>query len=520
MDRIIKIFDTTLRDGEQAPGYSMNIAEKLEFAKQLEILGVDMIEAGFAISSNEDFESLKAVSETLKKAGVCSLSRLVKKDIDRSWEAVKNAAHGRIHTFIATSDVHMKYKLKMSKDEVLRSVGEVIRYASGLCDDVQFSAEDALRSDPAFLAEVFTIAIANGAKVVNMPDTVGYTTPSEIANLVAYLKSHVRGIEKAELAVHCHNDLGLAVSNTVAGVLAGASQVECTVSGIGERAGNAALEEIVMTLNTRRDFFKIQTNINTRQLYRTCKLLSTITGIPINPNKPIVGANAFAHESGIHQHGVMSEKSTYEIMSPESVGIYRSKMVLGKHSGKHAFEERLQELGYSLSASELNKLFVDFKNLTDKKRNISDRDLEALVGFEQIRDTETFKLESFSVQSGTGFSATSAVRLSKNGETFEDASPGDGPIDAAFKAVDRITSAGARLVNYTIQSVTEGEDALGEVVAKLEDANGVSVTGRGLSTDIIEASIKAYLNGVNKLLAKNGPAKNNSPSPQTPGASL
>ena len=519
MNRVIQIFDTTLRDGEQAPGFSMNIAEKLEMAKQLEILGVDIIEAGFAISSNEDFEAVKVIAETLKKASVCSLSRLVKKDIESSFEAVKDAARGRIHAFIATSDIHMKYKLKMTKDEVLAAVKENIRYAANLCQDIQFSAEDAIRSDPAFLAEVFSVAIESGASVINMPDTVGYTTPSEISQLVTYLKNHVRGIENAVLAVHCHNDLGMAVSNTLAGVAAGATQVECTVSGIGERAGNAALEEIVMALHTRKDYFGIDTKINTRQIYRACKLLSTITGVPIHPNKPIVGANAFAHESGIHQHGVMSEQTTYEIMTPESVGVYRSNMVLGKHSGKHAFAERLKELGYHLSPEEISKLFVDFKELTNKKRTISDQDLEALVGFEQIREYEIFSLESYSVQTGTNFSATSAVKLSQNGEIFEDASLGDGPIDAAFQAINRITQAGATLINYAIQSVSEGEDALGEVVVKLEDANGVSVTGRGLSTDIIEASIKAYLNGVNKLLAKDSPQRAVSPAAAAAGAS-
>ncbi len=504
MSRIIKIFDTTLRDGEQAPGYSMNSAEKLELAKQLEILGVDIIEAGFAISSNEDFESIRAIAESLKKTTVCSLARLAKGDIDRAYEAIRPAAHGRIHTFIATSDIHMKHKLKMTKDEVLRRVNEMVRYAASLCEDIEFSAEDALRSDWDFLAAVYSAAIANGAKTINVPDTVGYTTPNEMFDLITYLKNHIPNIDKADISVHCHNDLGMAVSNTLAAVKAGASQVECTVNGIGERSGNAALEEVVMALNTRKDYYDAHTNINTTQIYRTSKMLSTITGIPVSPNKPIVGANAFAHESGIHQHGVMNARTTYEILSPESVGIYQNRMVLGKHSGKHAFQERLEELGYNLSPEELEKSFVSFKSLAEKKREISDRDIEALIGIEQIKDSELFTLERFSVSSGTSVPATSAVTLRKNDEIVEDAALGDGPIDAAFKAIDRLTSSGAKLINYTIQSVTEGQDALGEVVAKLSGPNGITVTGRGLSTDIIEASIKAYLNGVNKILKASG----------------
>ena len=496
----IKIFDTTLRDGEQAPGYSMNIAEKLEMARQLERLGVDMLEAGFAISSDEDFESIRTIAETMKTTGVCSLSRLVKADIDRSAQAIRGAVHPRIHTFIATSDIHMKHKLKMTPNQVLARVQELVRYAKNLCDDIEFSAEDASRSDWDFLAEVYSTAIASGANVINVPDTVGYTTPSEMYDLIAYLKSKVRGIDKVDISVHCHNDLGMAVANTMAAVRAGATQIECTVNGIGERAGNASLEEVAMALNTRKSFFNAETGINTRQIYRTSKLLSTITGVPINPSKPIVGANAFAHESGIHQHGVLNERLTYEIISPESVGIYQNKMVLGKHSGKHALEDRLNELGFNLTPEHLERVFVDFKKLTDKKRVISDRDIEALVGSEKIEVAETFVLESFTVASGTQTTSTSSVRLSKGDAICEDAALGTGPIDAAFKAVDRITGAQSELVNYTIQSVTEGEDALGEVVVKLKAPSGEIVTGRGLSTDIIEASIKAYVNGINKVL--------------------
>lgn len=500
MNSVIHIFDTTLRDGEQAPGYSMNAAEKMEMAKQLDLLGVDVIEAGFAVSSNEDFESIRSIARTVKNATICSLARLVKGDIDRAYEAVRKAPKHRIHTFIATSDIHLKHKLNMTKEEVLKRVKETVAYAAGLCPDIEFSAEDALRSDRDFLVQVFQTAIEQGATVINVPDTVGYTTPEEMFSLIQYLKQQVPGINNVTLSVHCHNDLGLAVSNTMAAILAGATQVECTINGIGERSGNAALEEIVMALNTRKDFFNHSTRINTKQIYRTCKLLSTITGIPISPNKPIVGANAFAHESGIHQHGVMNERSTYEIISPESVGIYQNKMVLGKHSGKHAFEERLIELGYNFTPEDLEKHFQNFKKMTERKTTISDRDLEALVGLAQIQNGSTYNLERFSVQSGTGFSATSAVALSRDGQIYEDAALGEGPIDAAFKAIDRITQAGVKLINYTIQSVTEGEDALGEVVAKLAGPNGQTVTGRGLSTDIIEASLKAYLNGINKIV--------------------
>lgn len=497
----IKILDTTLRDGEQAPGYSMNQAEKVELARQLETLGVDVIEAGFAISSVEDFESVRAVAKIIKNATVCSLSRLVRGDIDRSYEALKDAAHPRIHVFIATSDIHLEHKLKMSKTEVLEKVRELVRYTKTLCDDVEFSAEDASRSDWAFLTEVLTIAIENGANVINVPDTVGYSTPEEMYNLISYLKKNVKGIDQVDLAVHCHNDLGLGVANTLAALKAGVTQIECTINGIGERAGNAALEEIIMAINTRKDCYEYETGINTRQLYRSSRMLSTITGVAINPSKPIVGANAFAHEAGIHQHGIMNNPMTYEIMSPESIGIYQSKMVLGKHSGKHAFESRLNELGYSLSPEDLERVFVDFKKLTDRKKSINDKDIEALVGFEKLRDVEIYTLESFSVQSGSAILATSAVKLSKSGEIFMDAALGSGPIDAAFKAIERITQSHSELINYTIQSVTEGEDALGEVVVKLKADNHDVVTGRGLSTDIIEASIKAYLNGVNKILA-------------------
>ena len=501
MSRRIQIFDTTLRDGEQAPGYSMNLTEKLELARQLELLGVDVIEAGFAASSEEDFKSIQAIAKVMKKTVVCSLSRLIKADIDRSYEAIRDAVNPRIHVFIATSDIHLEYKLKMTRETVLERVGELVAYAKSLCDDVEFSAEDASRSDRAYLAEVLRTAIESGANVINVPDTVGFSTPDEMEDLIRYLTGHVKGVENVELSVHCHNDLGMGVANTLAAIKAGVTQVECTINGIGERAGNTALEELVMALHTRKEYYDVETKINTRQLYRSSKLLSTITGVAINPSKPIVGANAFAHEAGIHQHGIISNPMTYEIMSPESIGIYHNKMILGKHSGKHAFETRLQEMGYALSQKDLERVFENFKKLMEKKKHITEKDIEALVGYEQVRDSEVFTLESFSVQSGSALTATSAVKLSKNGETFMDAAVGDGPIEAAFKAIDRITGINITLINYSIQSVTEGGDALGESVVKLKSQEGEIVTGRGLSTDILEASVKAYLNGVNKLLA-------------------
>lgn len=500
--RMIRIFDTTLRDGEQAPGYSMNISEKIEMARQLETLGVDIIEAGFAASSNEDFESIRAISESIKKATVCSLSRLVREDIDRAYEAVRNAAHPRIHVFIATSDIHLKHKLKTTRQEVLERVKELVAYSRSLCPDIEFSAEDASRSDYQYLAEVFEAAIAAGANVINVPDTVGYATPDEMYSLISYLKQNVKGIEGTEISVHCHNDLGLGVANTLAAVRAGASQIECTINGIGERAGNAALEELVMAINTKKDYYGCETGIKTKQIYKTSRLLSTITGVGINPSKPIVGANAFAHEAGIHQHGVLNNPITYEIMSPESIGILKNTMVLGKHSGKHAIEARLTELGYELSPEDMEKIFVHFKKLTDKKKSITDMDLIALVGAQTLSDTEIYTLESFSVQSGSDMSSTSSIKLSNKDGILMDAAIGSGPIDAAFKAIERITDTGSELVNYTIQSVTEGEDALGEAMVKLKDPVSSEIyTGHGLSTDIIEASIKAYLNGVNKLLA-------------------
>ncbi len=499
MAKTIKIFDTTLRDGEQSPGCSMNLTEKIEVAKQLELLNVDIIEAGFAIASPMDFESVKAISEAVKTATVASLARATYKDIDAAYEAVKGAVNPRIHTFLATSPIHMQYKLKMSEEEVIARVKEMVSYAKKYCSDVEFSAEDASRSDKEFLARVMETAINAGATTVNIPDTVGYSTPEEFASYITYLKEHVPNIDKADISVHCHNDLGMAVANSLAAVKAGATQVECTINGIGERAGNTSLEEVAMAIKTRQDYYDATTNINTRQIYRSSKLISTITGVSIPPNKAIIGANAFAHESGIHQHGMLQNRATYEIMTPESIGKPSEQMVLGKHSGRHAFEERLKILGYQLTKEELDRTFEHFKVLADKKKSITDRDIEALLANKKVQTNETYSLERFVINSGNTITSTAMIKVKCGDEFIEKVATGDGPIDAAFKTVNMITEQNFILDDYVIHAVTEGEDALGEAVVKL-NLDGKKATGRAISTDIVEASIKAYLNGVNKLM--------------------
>lgn len=499
--RKIKIFDTTLRDGEQSPGCSMNLTEKLEMAHQLDKLGVDVIEAGFAISSPDDFAAIQAISRMVEYSAVASLSRAVKADIDRAWEAVKEAKRPVIHTFLATSDIHMEYKLKMTREQVLQKVQDMVGYARSLCPTVEFSAEDASRSDRQFLASVLTTAIEAGATTLNVPDTVGYATPSEMFDLITYLRKNVKGIDQVDVSVHCHNDLGLAVANTLASVEAGATQVECTINGIGERAGNASLEEVVMVLMTRKQYFDAECGVDTRRIYRSSRMLSTITGVPVPPNKAIVGKNAFAHEAGIHQHGVMANAATYEIMSPESIGVPQNKMVLGKHSGRHAFSDHLKSLGYDLTDDAVNQAFTRFKEVADKKKEVTDQDIEALISVQKTATIDVYTLEGFVVNSGNTISAMATVSLKKDDEVLESVASGAGPIDAAFAAIDKITKTGAELKNYSIQSVTEGEDALGEVIAKLT-YNGHDFTGRGLSTDIIEASLKAYINGVNKICAE------------------
>jgi 2-isopropylmalate synthase len=500
MSRQIIVFDTTLRDGEQSPGCSMNIREKIQIARQLELLRVDVIEAGFAIVSPGDFESVKQVAAAVTEPIVASLARALEKDIDCAFEALKDAKRPRIHTFLATSDVHMEYKLKMTREQVLAQTAAMVARARNLCGDVEFSAEDATRSDREFLCRVLEAAINAGAGVLNIPDTVGYAAPNEMAELITYLKNNVRGIEKVTLATHCHNDLGLAVANTLAAVQAGVSQVECTINGIGERAGNAALEEIVMALNTRKAMYDTVCNVDTTQLYPTSRLLSTIISQDVQANKAIVGANAFAHEAGIHQHGVMANRATYEIMSPESIGLPRNKMVLGKHSGRHALEDHIKEMGYSLSRETLDKVAAEFKKLADTKKTIDDRDIEALVEPHVSNGIhERYAYDRFVVNSGNSISATAIVRVLHNDEPVEEVSIGDGPIDAAFKAIDKIVGVSFTLESYRIHAATEGQDALGVADVRLS-SNGRQERGRGTSTDIIEASIKAYLNAVNRFM--------------------
>lgn len=495
----IKIFDTTLRDGEQSPGCSMNLAEKLQVASQLERLGVDIIEAGFAISSPGDFESVKSIAELVKNCSVASLSRALEKDIDCAWEAVKNAADPRIHTFIATSPVHMEYKLKMTPEQVIERTAAMVKYASKYTSNIEFSCEDAMRSDPDFLVRVCDAAIKNGAKVLNIPDTVGYTTPNEMRAMIEYLIKNVPDSDKVEFSVHCHNDLGMAVANALGGVLGGALQIECTVNGLGERAGNTSLEEVVMAMNTRPDLYGELPRIDTKQIYRTSKLVYNIIGQSAPNNKPIVGANAFAHESGIHQHGVLANKSTYEIMTPESVGIQKNQMVLGKHSGKHAFSERLKELGYELSDDQIVDAFTKFKELCDKKKTVTDGDIEALVTNTEIVDGK-YKLVSFNVKTMGKVGVCSSICLKHEDEFVEQNSLGDGAIDSLYAAIDKIVQPPEHVLDkFNISAVSEGQDTLGEVTLKLQ-SGGKTYSGRGLSTDIIEAGIMAYLNAINKLM--------------------
>ncbi|NLJ90735.1 MAG: 2-isopropylmalate synthase [Clostridiales bacterium] len=500
MARRIKIFDTTLRDGEQSPGCSMNLEEKIEIAKQLEKLNVDVIEAGFAISSKGDFESVMNIAKTLKNTTVTSLARALEKDIDVAYEAVKYAVSPRIHTFISTSPVHMQYKLRMSPEEVIEKTAAMVAYAKKYVSDIQFSAEDATRTEPEFLARVVQTAIKAGATVINIPDTVGFTTPNEMFDLIKYLKQNVSNIDKAELAVHCHNDLGMAVANSLAAVQAGASQIECTVNGLGERAGNAALEEIVMALNTRKPYFDIDCEVNTKQIYRTSRLVYNIIGMTPPINKAIVGTNAFAHESGIHQHGVLAEKSTYEIMTPESIGLKTNNMVLGKHSGRHAFEDKLIELGYDFTQEEINTYFEKFKELCDKKKQVNNNDIIAIVTNKMTYKPGTYELDRFDVHASNKNAATCVIVLKADNEFTEEVAIGDGPINAAYNAIDKIVSIkGHSLENYSINSVSDGTDALGEVVVKIR-YNDNTYIGRGLSTDIIESSILAYVNGINKII--------------------
>ncbi|HHY70316.1 MAG TPA: 2-isopropylmalate synthase [Thermoanaerobacterales bacterium] len=506
MPRKIEIFDTTLRDGEQTPGISLNVKEKLEIARQLEKLSVDVIEAGFPVASKGDFNAVKSIAENVKGPVIAGLARASLKDIDRAAEAVKDAARPRIHTFIASSPIHMKYKLKMTEQQVLEAAVAAVKRAKSYVEDVEFSAEDASRSDVEFLCRLYSAAIKAGATVINVPDTVGYTTPEEFGSLIKTLMERIPEIDKVKVSVHCHDDLGMAVANSLEAIACGATQIECAVNGLGERAGNAALEEVVMALDTRKDFYQVEHNINTKHIYRTSKLISTITGVFIQPNKAVVGANAFAHESGIHQHGVLAEKSTYEIMTPQSIGLSTNILILGKHSGRHAFVERLKEIGYELPQNELNKAFERFKDLADKKKEISDLDIEAIVEDQVMRLPQHIELECFQVSTGNKSIATATVRVKIKDEIIEEAATGDGPIDAAYKALERACNMNCKLVDYSIRSVSGGKDALGEVTVKVE-RDGRTFLGRGLSTDIIEASVMAYTNAMNKTLWNNGCSK-------------
>ncbi|ONI40466.1 2-isopropylmalate synthase [Candidatus Epulonipiscium fishelsonii] len=497
----IKIFDTTLRDGEQAPGFSMNLAEKLELALQLEQLGVDVIEAGFAIASIGDFRAVSEISKIIKNSTVASLARASKQDIDRAYEAVKIARYPRIHTFIATSDIHMKYKLKKNEEEVIKIAREMVKYAKKLCNDVEFSAEDASRTRPEFLYRVLEEVIKAGATVLNIPDTVGYTTPQEFSKLILGIKENVRGVQNVDISVHCHDDLGMAVANSLVALQAGATQIECTVNGVGERAGNAALEEIVMNIHTRKDIYPFTTNINTKEIYRTSKLLSTITGVRVQPNKAIVGENAFAHESGIHQHGVLENKQTYEIITPESIGLTENKLILGKHSGRHAFSERLKTLGFNLDNEKIEETFTAFKALADKKKVVSDRDIEALVMCQTVQVTQTYSLDRFTINSGNTITTTSSIRLKYNEEIIEQVEASyDGPIAASYKAIDVLVGKNFILEDFMINAVTGGIDAQGEVNVRIRNNKGKSYNGHGISLDIVEASILAYISAINTML--------------------
>ena len=534
----VKIFDTTLRDGEQSPGASLSSAEKLEIARQLARLGVDVIEAGFPAASPDDLAGVRTIAQEVGRPLVpgarvpiiAGLARANKADIDKCWEAVAPAEHPRIHTFLATSDIHLQHKLKMSRQQVVDRVREMVTYARSLCADVEFSPEDAGRSDPEFLCQVLDVAIQSGATTLNIPDTVGYTTPSEYGALIANLIASTPGAGNVTWSVHCHDDLGLATANSLAGVLAGARQVEVAVNGIGERAGNTSLEEVVMALHTREAVFGLVTGIDTTQIARTSRMVSNYTGIPVQPNKAIVGANAFAHEAGIHQDGMLKHQTTYEIMRPETVGVFASQLVLGKHSGRHALKARLVEMGYTLTDSDLDRAFDDFKRLADKKKVIVDADLEALVSDELSQARDLYSLEGMQVACGTMGMPTATVRLrGPDGELHVVAAIGTGPVDATYKAIDQIVAAPNTLLEFNIHAITEGIDALGRVTVRIEaesDSGTLDAQteierrrtygGFGADTDIIVASAKAYLSALNKMLFAKG-MKALQPAPTTVG---
>jgi 2-isopropylmalate synthase len=497
-DRLI-IFDTTLRDGEQSPGASMNLAEKLEVALALKDLGVDVIEAGFPIASPGDFEAVQAIARQVEGPVVCGLARCNPEDIDRAWEALRDTARPRIHVFLATSAIHREFKLHMAKEEIIRRAVEGVERAKGYCDDIEFSPEDASRTELDFLAEVVERAVQAGATTVNIPDTVGYAVPAQYAATIRHLKNTVTGIDKVVISVHCHNDLGLAVANTLAALKEGARQVECTINGIGERAGNCALEEVVMAVKTRGDYFGLRTTVNTRRLCPTSRHVAHVTGIDVQRNKAIVGQNAFAHEAGIHQDGILKERTTYEIMRPQDVGLADTDLVLGKHSGRHALRERVLELGYHLDDIQLQQVFEGFKVLADRKKVIYDADIEALAEAQIHSGPAVWTLESFHTSAGSGAAPMAAVCLTHiDGRKLQDAACGDGPVDAVFKTIERITGLSVKLRDYQVRSVSVGEDAQGEARVEVEH-NGRIQRGQAVSTDIIEASAQAFLQAMNRL---------------------
>jgi 2-isopropylmalate synthase len=499
-DKVV-IFDTTLRDGEQAAGTSLNSRDKLDIARNLERLGVDIIEAGFPVSSQGDFEAVSLIATEIKGSSICALAHANAEAIDRAWEAIKKAKRPCIHVFLSTSDIHMFHQLKKSRNEIFDQATTMVARAKKYCNDIEFSPMDASRSDPAFIYQILEACIEAGATSVNIPDTVGYAIPAEWGKFIAGIVKNVPNIKKARISTHCHNDLGMAVANSLAAVLSGARQVECTINGIGERAGNAAMEEIVMAIKTRADFFNLSTNVDTTQFYKISKLVSELTGFVVQPNKAIIGANAFRHMSGIHQDGVIKRAVTYEIMDPKSVGIPASSLVLGKLSGRHAFKERLVELGYILNDEAVNKAFTAFKELADKKREVTDRDIESLIAEEIRTTTEDYHLDHVAVSCGDHSIPTATVRLvTPDGKIKADAALGTGPVDAIYKAINRIVKVSNVLSEYTVNSVTEGIDAIGEVLIRIE-SDGVTYTGRGADTDIMVASAKAYMNALNRLLA-------------------
>ena len=500
-ERKIKIFDTTLRDGEQSPGCSMHLNEKLDVAEALERLGVDVIEAGFPAASEGEFKAVKEIASVLKTATVAALCRCRKEDIDKGWEAVRGAAHPRLHIFLATSPIHLEYKLRIDQETAIEMIRTHTLYARTLADDVEFSFEDSTRTPHEFLARAARTALEAGATTLNFPDTVGYATPSEMREMIAYLMKNVEGLDHATVSVHCHNDLGMATANSLAAAEAGATQIECTVNGIGERAGNAALEEIVMAIRTRRALFGMRTDIVTERIYRTSQLVSSIVGIKLPPNKAVVGKNAFVHESGIHQHGVLANKATYEIMSPKDIGVPENTLLLGKHSGKHAFSELLEEMGYALTPEQVDLYFPRYKELADRKKDVTRSDIDALLaGAFRRRVKRIYSLKDYEVTAYKN-SASALITLEAEGRTHSDRMTGDGPVDAGFKAINSLTGRNFKLVDYQLHSVSEGKDALGEATVKLASPeDGKTMTGKGVSTDVLEASLIAYINATNKLL--------------------